>query len=63
MGRVLVACEYSGRVRKAFAAQGHDASPVPRPPKQRVKRLRADAKAQHRVKPARPLKHPPSLAR
>lgn len=25
MGRVLVACEYSGRVREAFAAQGHDA--------------------------------------
>lgn len=24
--RVLVACEYSGRVRRAFAALGHDAS-------------------------------------
>jgi len=23
--RVLVACEYSGRVREAFAALGHDA--------------------------------------
>ena len=25
MARVLVACEYSGRVRNAFAALGHDA--------------------------------------
>ena len=25
MGRVLIACEYSGRVRDAFAALGHDA--------------------------------------
>lgn len=25
MGKVLVACEYSGRVRDAFAASGHDA--------------------------------------
>ncbi len=24
--RVLVACEYSGRVREAFRARGHDAS-------------------------------------
>ncbi len=25
MGRVLVACEFSGIVRRAFAARGHDA--------------------------------------